>query len=300
MEDIIEKTEIINNNFEKTEGSNYFMKEQITYFEKPEKINFKECHVAMSPNGGLVAICKKKGFLDISKGTKLNDNILVMYQDGRQRFYIPISWEYKKRWIVCLEFNEDEKLYGICNDGTVYKFDIVVQRALQVSSSQKFVLDNIFRAKLFMNGFISLTVNGNFYYTKEIKKPKSTLILTPECGIKYSNDIDFLCLSPYDSYSEKIELLLTNSTGNGVFRIVLKNPSEDYLPGNSNIEITFINEKNPEYYSSTANYSKNNSIGKICSIALSPSKKQVAFYNSTTHTAYIFSSTFESKKKSNI
>lgn len=297
MEDIIEKTEIINNNFEKTEGSNYFMKEQITYFEKPEKINFKECHVAMSPNGGLVAICKKKGFLDISKGTKLNDNILVMYQDGRQRFYIPISWEYKKRWIICLEFNEDEKLYGICNDGTVYKFDIVVQRALLVSSSQKFELDNIFKAKLFMNGFISLTVNGNFYYTKEIKKPKSTLILTPECGINYSNDIDFLCLSPDVSYSERIELLLTNSTGNGVFRIVLKNPSEDYLPGNSNIEISFINEKSPEQYSSTANYNKNNSIGKISSIALSPSKKQVAFYNSTTHTAHIFSSTFESKKK---
>jgi hypothetical protein len=32
-------------------------------------------------------------------------------------------------------------------------------------------------------------------------------------------------------------------------------------------------------------------------MALSPSKKQVAFYNSTTHTAHIFSSTFESKKK---
>ena len=134
MEDILEKADAINNNFEKAEGANYFMKEQITFFERPEKINFKECHVAISPNGGLVAICKKKGFLDISKGTKLNDNILIMYQDARQKFYIPINWDYAKRWIICLEFNENEKLYGICNDGTIYKLDIVVQRALLVSS----------------------------------------------------------------------------------------------------------------------------------------------------------------------
>ena len=60
MEDILEMTDAINNNFEKTDGANYFMKEQITCFEKPEKIDFKECHVAICKNGGLVAICKKK------------------------------------------------------------------------------------------------------------------------------------------------------------------------------------------------------------------------------------------------
>ena len=223
MEDIYERTDAINNNFEKTEGTNYFMKEQITYFEKPEKIDFKECHVAMSPNGGLVAICKKKSFLDIAKGTKLNDNILIMYQDAKQKFYIPINWDYKKRWIICLEFNENEKLYGICNDGTVYKFDIVIQKALLASSSQKFSLDNIIKAKLFMEGFIALTINGNFYYTKDIKKPNSRIILTPDCGIKYSNDIDFLCLPPQNSNSEKIELFITNSEGNGIYQIILKN-----------------------------------------------------------------------------
>ena len=297
MEDIYERTDAINNNFEKTEGTNYFMKEQITYFEKPEKIDFKECHVAMSPNGGLVAICKKKSFLDIAKGTKLNDNILIMYQDAKQKFYIPINWDYKKRWIICLEFNENEKLYGICNDGTVYKFDIVIQKALLASSSQKFSLDNIIKAKLFMEGFIALTINGNFYYTKDIKKPNSRIILTPDCGIKYSNDIDFLCLPPQNSNSEKIELFITNSEGNGIYQIILKNPTEDYKPDNSNINISFINEKNPEPYNVNANYSKINSIGKICSMALSPNKKQIAFYNSVTHCAYIFPSTFDSTRK---
>ena len=297
MEDILEKTDAINNNFEKTEGTNYFMREQITFFEKPEKIDFKECHVAMSPNGGLVAICKKKSFLDIAKGSKLNDNILIMYQDAKQKFYIPISWDYKKRWIINLEFNEDEKLYGICNDGTIYKMDIVIQKALEVSSSQKFSLDNIIKAKLFMKGFVSLTVNGNFYYTRDIKKSNSRLILTPDCGIKYSNEIDFLCLSPDISNSGKIELYFTNSEGNGIFQIILKNPSEDYKPDNSNIEISFINENNPEPYSSSTNYPKNNSIGKICSMALSPNKTQIAFYNSTTHSAFVFPSTFDSPRK---
>ena len=293
MEDILEMTDAINNNFEKTDGANYFMKEQITCFEKPEKIDFKECHVAICKNGGLVAICKKKSFLDIAKGTKLNDNILVMYQDSKQKFYIPINWEYKKRWIVCLEFDEDEKLYGICNDGTIYKLDIVIQKAILVSSSQKFSLDNIIKAKLFMKGFISLTINGNFYYTNNIKKPNSRLILTPDCKIKYSNDIDFLCLPPDISNSGKIELYFTNSEGNGVFQIILKNPSEDYRPDNSNIEISFINENNPEPYSNNINYSKNNSIGKIISMALSPNKKQIAFYNCNTHTAFVFNSIFD-------
>jgi hypothetical protein len=297
MDDILEKTDAINNNFEKTEGTNYFMKEQITYFEKSEKIDFKECHVAISQNGGLIAICKKKSFLDISKGTKLNDNILIMYQDAKQKFFIPITWAYKERWIVCLEFNEDEKLYGICNDGTIYKFDIVTQRALLVASNKRLFLDNIIKAKLLMKGFVSLTVNGNFYYTIDIKKPNSTLILIPDCGIQYSNDIDFLCLPPDVTNSGKIELFLTNSSGNGIFQIILKNPYEDYKPDNSNIIISFINENIPEPYSSSTNYSKSNSIGKINCIALSPSKNQIAFYNSDTHSAYVFPSTFESPRK---
>ena len=86
MEDFLEKTDSINNNFEKTEGINYFMKEQIASFERREKFDYKECHVAICPNGGLIAICKKKSFLDISKGSKLNDNILIMYQNANQKY----------------------------------------------------------------------------------------------------------------------------------------------------------------------------------------------------------------------
>ena len=298
MEDILEKTDSINNNFEKTEGVNYFMKEQIVTFDRPEKIDYKECHVAICPNGGLVAICKKKNFLDISKGSRLNDNILIMYQNAKQKIYIPINWEYNKRWIVYLDFNENEKLYGICNDGTIYKMDMVTQRALLVSSNHKFEKDNIIKAKFFMNGFISLTINGNFYYSKNIKFPESTLILSPECGIKYSNEIDFFCIPSDISYSKKIELYINNSSGDGVFQIILNDINTDYLPDNSNIEICIINENNPEPYSSSINFSHSNkSIGKICAMALSPNKKQIAFYNNKTHCAFVFPSTFDSPRK---
>ena len=297
MEDILEKTDSINNYFEKTEGINYFMRESLINFERPEKIDFKECHVAICPNGGLVAICKKKSFLDISKGSRLNDYILVMYQNAKQKFYIPINWEYKKRWIICLEFDEKEKLYGICNDGTVLKMDIVTQRALIVTSNHKFERDNIIKAKLFMDGFISLTFNGNFYYTKNIKSPETILLLSPECGIKYTNEIDFLCIPPDISNSGKIELFMNNSSINGVFQIIFKNVKCDYLPDNSAIEICIINENNPEPYSSTINNNKNKGIGKIDAIALSPNKKQIAFYNSSMNSAYVFPSTFDSQRK---
>ena len=297
MEDILDKTESISNNFEKTEGTDYFMREQIVSFERKEKIDFKECHVAICPNGGVVAICKKKSFLDISKGSKLNDNILIMYQNAKQKFYIPINWEYKKRWIVCLEFNENEKLYGICNDGTVFKMDIVTQRALVISSNHKFEIDNIIKAKLFMDGFISLTINGNFYLTKNIKSPESRLILSPECGIRYTNEIDFLCIPPSISNSGNLELFMNNSSGNGVFQIILKNIKTDYLPDNSNIEICIINDNTPESYSNNINYNNNKGIGNICYMALSPNKKKIAFYNNSIHTAFIFPSTFDSSRK---
>ena len=91
---------------------------------------------------------------------------------------------------------------------------------------------------------------------------------------------------------------MNNTSGYGVFQIILKNIKSDYLPNNSNIEICIINENSPEAYSSQINYNKNNkSIGKICAMALSPNQKQIAFYNNSIHCAYVFPSTFDSQRK---
>ena len=53
--------------FEKMNDNYVYMKEKFVEFiyeDEIEKvnINFRECHVAICPNGGLIAICKKKDF----------------------------------------------------------------------------------------------------------------------------------------------------------------------------------------------------------------------------------------------
>ena len=124
MIDQTENIENIASSFEIMEDNIALMNERITkfYMERKFNINFKECHVAISKNGGLIAICKKQGFLDIQKGTRLNDNVIVMFQNAKNIIYIPINWDNKKRWIITLDFTDEEKLYAIFNDGAINKF----------------------------------------------------------------------------------------------------------------------------------------------------------------------------------
>ena len=138
-----EELQSISNNFDKLEDGINITKKQISKFDVLEKIDLNTCHIAISPNGGFIAICGKRGFLDISKDSKLNDNILIMSQDSTQKYYIPIAWDSKKKYMICFEFNEDEKLYGIFNDGTIYKFDIVLKKAVHISSSKRLENDKI-------------------------------------------------------------------------------------------------------------------------------------------------------------
>ena len=155
--------------FEKMNNDYVFMKEKFVEFEEEYQItiNFKECHVAICQNGGLIGICKKKGFLDITRGTKINNYIIVMYQNLKRKYLIPIDWNYKEKWVINLEFNEKEQLYAICNDGTIFKIDILTQKAVPKKSSDSFKNENIVKAKLIDNGFIALTVDGNFFYSKD-------------------------------------------------------------------------------------------------------------------------------------
>ena len=62
MEEKIPDIEILGANFKKMDEKMSFVKEQFSKFEKNEKlnINFNKCNVAISPNGGYIAICKKK------------------------------------------------------------------------------------------------------------------------------------------------------------------------------------------------------------------------------------------------
>ena len=297
-------------NIEKLDEDFILLKEQLIEFKEFDKIkiNFKECHVAVCPNGGLIAICKKKGFLDITKGTKINTNIIVMHQNAKRKYLIPIDWSYKEKWIVDLEFNDKEQLYGICNDGSILKIDILNLKAEQKVSSEIFKNESIHKCKLFENGFIALTVDGNIYYVKNIKNPTPELIFPMKSLIDLSNNIDFLPISKNNSKSKKLELLITNDKGIGVIHIektdegrfgIMPVEGKPNMMAYKNVHI--IRKDKLEIFIKDENKTNNkdikdNSMGKIVALATSPSKNKIAMYDNRGF-IYFFSSdlNFESK-----
>lgn len=317
MNDQIEKIENLANSFEKMSSEIFFTKEKIANFypKIKYKINFDKCHIAISRNGGLMAICKKKAFLDTQKLTQVNSNVLVMNQNGENRIYIPINWNYSARWVVALDFTENEKLYGICNDGTIYKFDTVISQAKEQVQNQIFKQEQISKAKFIERGFVALTCYGTFYYVKELNNIYPISIFQMGSLLEFSNDIDFIAIPPSSSQSGKLELLFTNEKGDGVIHVmeqpkgfnyaILPTEDEKYITirgvsilENNELE-PYIKKSNDEEIITTninENNNKKESIGKIMALAISPSYSQFALYNNEG-IIYIFSSQFNKKRK---
>ena len=89
-----------------------FLKEKIVELNQEKGklvLEFQNIIVAISKNGGLIALCKKKDYLDLKK-SKINDNIIIMHQDASTRYFIPIKTIYEKRYIVSMDFNDKEQL----------------------------------------------------------------------------------------------------------------------------------------------------------------------------------------------
>ena len=215
----VESLENISVNFDKVKDEIY-MKEKLYQFKELDKINinFKDCLVAICPNGGLIAICKKKNYLDLNKKSKINNNIIVMYQTCKIKYFIPIDWNYKDKYFILLDFNEKEQLYGICNNGSIFKIDILTQKAVEKVTPPIFLKENIVKAKLFEDGFVALTTYGNFYYIKDIKNPNAELFLDMKSLLHFSNNVEFLVIPASVSKSKNIELLITNEKGHGILK----------------------------------------------------------------------------------
>ena len=209
MEEKIPDLEILSSNFRKMDQKMYFMKEQLSKFELSEKlnINFNKCHVAISPNGGYIAICKKKDYYIEDQYSKIREYILIMHQDGKTQYSIPIDWIYERRWIVELDFNEKEQLFGICNDGSILKFDIINSKAVKKITIEHFQNDNIYKAKFFGKGFFALTDSGIFYYVNDIKNPELFKFFPMKDILGFSNDIEFMIIPGTNSKSKKNELI---------------------------------------------------------------------------------------------
>ena len=346
MDEQLEGIENLATNFDTMSPGNCFSKEKITnfYFPNKFKINFQDCHVAISRNGGLMAICKKKNFFDIQKHSYVNNDVLVMQQNAKQFYTIPIPWNSEKRWMIGFDFSENENLYGICNDGTIYKFDLLLREAKEQLTSQKFIQDKIYKVKFIEKGFIALTIYGVFYYVKDFKNIYPKSLFQMKSILEFSNEVDFIPIPSQASKSGKLELLFTNEKGDGVIRIMEQPDKYDYnilpIEINNKTELTIdhvfeLKETELKPYIKIENEDKNEiinddeknnnsdkndnntintdstninnntnintktnteSMGKIVSMAISPSYEQIAFFNNKG-TAYIFSSKFDEERK---
>ena len=250
-----------------------------------------------------------------------------MQQNGKKQYKISLTLNYAKRWIVAFDFSQNENLYGICNDGTIYKFDILLQEAKEQVSTQAFETDNIIKAKFFQKGFIALTHYGIFYYIKDFKNiiPKSIFHMKSLLEFTNINNVDFIGIPPDTSRSGKLELIFTNEKGEGIINVTEQPEKYDYnilpIEINNKVERTIdhvfqLKEKELEPYiiidndeipkqddfvivenNNINNINTNNkTVGKIIAIAISPSYEQVALYNNKGN-AYIFNSKFTKGKK---
>ena len=334
MSEQLEAIESLANYFDSVSPGNSFIKEKITnvYFPNKFKINFKNNHVAISKNGGLIALCRKKnlsGNPSFSFASNSNNEVLVMQQNAKHIYKIPITWNVKNRWIVAFDFSENENLYGICNDGTIYKFDILLEEAKEQLTSEKLLQEKIYKAKFVDKGFVALTNLGVFYYVKDFKNIYPKSMFQVKSILEFSNNVDFVAIPPSSSKSGKLELLFTNEKGDGVIHVMEQPDKYDYniLPIEINNETKLTidhvlelkeNELKPYIKIETVDNDKkksNNeisskeneiintnsdmsskSMGKIISMAISPSYQQVAFYNNKG-TAYIFNSKFDKGRK---
>ena len=312
-----ETLENISLNFKKMNDEYVFMKEQFVEFDEGSKMkfNFKEWHIAICPNGGLIAACKKKGILDITKGSKINKNIIVTYQNLHTKYLIPIDWDYKKSWIILLDFNEKEQLYAICNDGSIFKIDIVTQKAEKKVSSSKFENEPIVKAKLFEKGFIALTLNGDFYYVPDIKNPEPKLFLAMKSLFEFSNDVDFILIPKEFSRSKKLELLITNQTGEGIVHIEQNDNGQfffipvensDTLLECKGVSILTGDQLEPylknisETKEETPEFTDEARLKKIKAMALSPSKEQIALYDDRGYIFFMKSNLDEEEEKTRV
>ena len=330
MNEQYEKLESLANDFNVISPNNCFLKEKITnvYFTNKFRINYKDYFVAISKNGGLIATCKKKSdSLEKKFLRETTNTIIVMQQNGKKQYKISLTLNYAKRWIVAFDFSQNENLYGICNDGTIYKFDILLQEAKEQVSTQAFETDNIIKAKFFQKGFIALTHYGIFYYIKDFKNiiPKSIFHMKSLLEFTNINNADFIGIPPDTSRSGKLELIFTNEKGEGIINVTEQPEKYDYnilpIEINNKVERTIdhvfqLKEKELEPYiiidndeipkqddfvivenNNINNINTNNkTVGKIIAIAISPSYEQVALYNNKGN-AYIFNSKFTKGKK---
>jgi hypothetical protein len=169
------------------------------------KIDYSNCYIAVSRNGGLIAFVKKSKRFIMDVTNPIRDSIRIFYQDGSP--IRPIKFGEKEKNIVLFDFTHDENLVCIMHDGRVYKFDIFTSSFNYKIADSIFLENNIIDARLFENGFVCLTANGNFYLINNIKEPKATLFYSTKNHLENYLPSEYLFIPASVTKSEHVELL---------------------------------------------------------------------------------------------
>ena len=231
MEDQTENIENIATSFDKIDdGKMFFMKEELSevQYEPRIKIEFENCYTAMAKNGGLIAYCKKPKVFIMDSHNPIKNNVIVMCQDGSNCITIPYHIDEREKILILFDFNNEEKLYGIHNDGTIIKFDILTGTAVQKVSGDTFQKEKIISAKLFENGFVAFTEINNFYLTKDIKNPQPYLFISLAMINIGSIVNEYLFLPPSCTTSKNIELFFPHPEKHGIIHVIGKNENENF------------------------------------------------------------------------
>lgn len=322
----IDGLEMIATNFKSTNSNKMtFMKDKITDLIKSGPnlpFEFDYLLVDISKNGGLIAICKQMNYYDRNK-TRIYDHILVMHQDAGKRYYIPLPLlkEDQKVYvsIVSIGFNDDEQLYAFGNDGSLFKIDILTNKAVKKTNSSKFLDEGIVKAKLFEKGFIALTKIGNIYYVPDIKNPKPIFMINIKEQLGFSDNIDFLGIPSSESSSGKFELIINNEKGNGILHIERQDTVDDSNRNNAGkkVPVSILVSEKLEKYEPEKSQNKNPQegdwqnintqsqeekvykgiLGKVNAMCMSPFNNEIAVYCAQNNTAYVFPSNLNSLRQ---
>ena len=321
------KMQITNQNYEvysQNYSENYYIVDKMTKnsYVQANKLNFKYLFVTICKNGGLIAMCKTPDYF-ISKDNPLNKHLIVMHQDSGTIYKIWNSDLFTKRKLVGLEFNDKEQLYAFCDDGEIFKVDILRKQVIQLPLNYiQLQNEKILKVKPFEKGFIILTGAGTIFYLKDLKNKEESLefmvSLRDNLKIKEFQDCDFLAIpSEQTEKDSDEEILVMKPNQEGVYLIkkikssgtqfMAKSKKQDY--SNMNINVLFLNSSNIEKFDTKLHQIDNEDLenqlnenlrfGPISGFAISNSKKKIALYVSKKKSVYMFSSNIPSKGRLN-
>ena len=289
----MDQIENISASFEKVEASTHYMKEQLCKM-KPisPKIEFQNCHIACARNGGMMAFVRMAKFLILETSNPIKDSVRVFFQDGSNEKRIKFKWN-EENEIVLFDFTDDEQLYAIIADGTVYKFHIFNSTVIKKETCLTFQEDKIISAKLFEKGFVCLTEGGSFYLVKDFKNNLNPVLFFPKQELLPAKEPvqDYVFVPSSTSQSHCIELFFSLK-GDGIHGLFKVKDEPDHKYGIKNPN---TREVNGVYYAKnirevldgswkpmTINSGRDepDEFGQIKAIALSTNSKYISFYNS--------------------